>query len=176
MMARMPVWVRRSLVGVLGLAGFLVLVDLATTLLRIVAWRTRWRPGIDAVRWYNKKVENPMALKMGGKRITAIHHSGRKSGREYVTPVWAERSGQWFFIQLPYGTDVDWCRNVLTTGGSVLEHGGVHYDTVSPMIIPAAEAIPLLPTKMQKADRMLDVESYLRLDISLTQKPVKKTG
>lgn len=176
MMARMPVWVRRSLVGALGLAGFLVLVDLATTLLRIVAWRTRWRPGIDAVRWYNKKVENPMALKMGGKRITAIHHSGRKSGRDYVTPVWAERSGQWFFIQLPYGTEVDWCRNVLAAGCCALEHNGVRYDTVAPVIVPVAEAVPFLPPGLRRMQRLVGVEAYLRLDIGPAEKPARKAG
>lgn len=176
MIARLPVRTRRSLVGLLGLAGFLILVDLAATLFRMVVWRTRWRPGIDAVRWYNKRVENPIALKMGGQRITAIHHTGRKSGKEYVTPVWAERSGQWFFIQLPYGTDVDWCRNVLAGGCCALEHNGVRYDTVAPVIVPAAEVVPFLPPGLRRMQGLVGVESYLRLDISPTENPVEKAG
>jgi hypothetical protein len=71
--------------------------------------------------------------------MTAVHHKGRKSGREYVTPVWAERVGQSFYIQLPYGTDVDWCHNVLADDGCTLENDGVRYDAVAPAIVPAAE-------------------------------------
>jgi len=176
MMAGMPVWVRRSLVGLLGLAGFLVLVDLATTVLQVVAWRTRWRPAIIAIRQFNKKVRNPVMLTVASKEITAIHHTGRRSGREYVTPVWAERSGQSFFIHLPYGTDVDWCRNVLAGSGCALEHDGVRFDTFAPVIVTAAEAAPQLSTRLQKMDRLFGVESYLRLDISHAEKPTRKAG
>ena len=166
MKARMPVWVKTSLVGLLGFVGFLVLVVLATTVLQVVAWRTGWRPGLDAIRRFNKRFRNPVMLKVAGKRITAIHHTGRKSGRVYVTPVWAERSGQSFFVHLPYGTDVDWGRNVLAAGYCALEHDGVSYDTVAPVIVPAAEAMPLLPPGMQRMDRLFGVDSYLRLDMS----------
>ena len=30
-------------------------------------------------------------------------------------------------LQLPYGTDADWRRNVPAAGGCVLEHDGVRY-------------------------------------------------
>jgi hypothetical protein len=44
------------------------LFQLATTVLRLVVWRTRWQPGIDFFRRYNKIVENPMALRVAGGR------------------------------------------------------------------------------------------------------------
>lgn len=176
MISRLPVWVRRGLVGFLALAGLLVLLELAVSVLRFVVWRTRWQTGIDAIRWYNKKVENPATLKMGGRRTTAVHHKGRSSGREYVTPVWAERSGQWFFIQLPYGTNVDWCRSVLAGGYCALEHKGVRYDTVAPVIVPAAEAAPLLPAALRRMQRLVGVDSYLRLDIDSTERSAERAG
>jgi len=176
MMVRMSVWARRILVGLLRLVGFLILVDLAAKVLVVIVWRTRWRPGIDAIRRLNKKVQNPAMLKAAGKRITTVHHTGRKSGREYVTPVWAERSGQWFFIPLPYGTDVDWCRNVLAGGCCVLEREGVRYETATPVIVPAAEAVPLLPRGLRRRHRLVGVDSYLRLDISQAENPAKKAN
>jgi deazaflavin-dependent oxidoreductase (nitroreductase family) len=153
----------------------MVVVYLATSVLLVVVWRTRWRPGIDAIRRFNKKVR-PVTLKVAGKRITTVHHAGRKSGSEYVTPVWAERSGRSFFIQLPYGTDVDWCRNVLAGGGCALERNGVRYETAAPVIVPAAEAVPLLPPGLRRMHRLAGVESYLRLDIGRAEKPAKTAG
>lgn len=178
-MARMPVWLRRSLVVFLGLVGFLVVFRLAPTVLRLVVWRTRWQPGIDFFRRYNKIFENPKALRVAGRpgeRMTAVHHKGRKSEREYVTPVWAERVGQSFYIQLPYGTDVDWCHNVLADGGCTLENDGMRYDTFAPAIVPAAEAVPQLPPGLRRMQRLAAVESYLRLDATPAEKPATKAG
>ena len=93
-----------------------------------------------------------------------------------MTPVWAERSDQWFFIPLAYGTEVDWCRNVLSDGYCALERNGVRYETAAPVIVPAAEATPLLPPGLQRRHRLVGVDSYLRLDIIATENPAKKTG
>lgn len=95
-----------------------------------------------------------------------VHHTGRRSARAYATPVWGERCGQLFLIQLPYGTGVDWCRNVLAAGGCVLEHHGVRYDAVAPVIVPAAEAAPHLPPATRRMQRLAGAESYLRLDMN----------
>lgn len=147
------------------------------SVIRIAVWRSRWRPAIDALRRYNKKVGagtrvvpqgKPATSKKTGKRTTAVHHTGRRSGRRYVTPVWAERVGQSFLIQLPYGTDVDWCRNVLAGGGCAVEHDGARYDTIAPMIVPAAEARPHLPSATRRMQSLIGARSYLRLDINPT--------
>jgi deazaflavin-dependent oxidoreductase (nitroreductase family) len=172
----MAVWARRSLVWLLGLVGFVVLVDLATTVVQVVSRRTRWTPGLDAIRWFNKRVRNPATLKVAGSRVTAVHHTGRRSGKEYVTPVWAEQVGESFFIHLPYGTEVDWCRNVLAAGGCAVQQRRARVDTVSPLIVPATEALPVLPRKMRRMDRLFGVEWYLRLDISQAETPARKAG
>lgn len=113
-------------------------------------------------------------LGMGIHQVTAIHHTGRRSGTDYVTPVWAERIGQSFFIHLPYGTGMDWCRNILAAGGCAVEYDGTLYETAAAVIVPAAEAVPLLPAGMRRMDRLFGVESYLRLDITPAEKPVKQ--
>ena len=155
---------------------FLISVEVAAAVLVMVVWRTGWQPGIDFLRWFNKKVGNPAWLRIAGKRITKVHHTGRKSGTDYVTPVWAERSGHWLFIPLPYGTDVDWCRNVLADGHCTLERNRIRYKTAAPVIVPAAEATPLLPPGLRRRHRLVGVDSYLRLDIIATENPANKTG
>ncbi len=151
------------------MVGLVVVFKIATTVLRLIVWRTRWKPGIDLFRRYNKLIENPRTLNVAGRPgepMTAVHHKGRRSGREYVTPVWGERVGESFYIQLPYGTDVDWCHNVLANNGCTLENDGVHYDAVAPAIVPAAEAVPLLPPGLRRMQRLAKIESYLKLDTS----------
>lgn len=158
---------------VLKVFGGILLAYLIWPVIRIVVWRSHWQPALDVIRWFNKKT--PARWKRAGKRLTAVHHKGRKSGKEYVTPVWAEREGPSFYIQMPYGTNVDWCRNVLAAGGCTLERDGVRYDTIAPVIIPASEAVPQLPPGLRRMQRLADVESYLRLDIT-AEKPVFKAG
>jgi hypothetical protein len=165
--AGMHPWSRRSLTVLLALIGLAVLAQLVTAVLRVVIWRTHWQPGLRFFRRYSQIIDNPMTLRSAGRpgeRMTAVHHKGRRSGREYVTPVWAERVGQSFYIQLPYGTDVDWCRNVHANHGCTLEHDGVGYDAFAPAIVPAAEAVPLLSAGLRRMQRVAQVESYLRLD------------
>lgn len=165
MMNHIPIWAKRSLVGLLVVAGFYLLIDVVRSLLLVISVRTRWQPGLEFTHWYNKKIGNPIALRFQRKQVTVVHHTGRNSGKEYVTPVWAERVEDSFLIHLPYGTDVDWCRNVLKAGGCTIEHEGVSFDTTVPTIVPAAEALPIVPERMRKMDQLMAVESYLRLDI-----------
>lgn len=129
-----------------------------------VVFLSRWQPAIRALRRLNKVVR-PEVLREADERVTLVHHAGCRSGKEYVTPVWAERVGQSFLIGLPYGTDVDWCRNVLAGGGCALVYRGERYDTTAPVILAAAEAEAQLPTGSRWMHRLTRAESYLRLSI-----------
>jgi hypothetical protein len=84
--------------------------------LDVVLFRLQVRPVTDAVRAFNKHVTNSPMLKLAGRRhwyATVIRHTGRRSGQEYATPVWAQPTSDGFFIPLPYGEDVDGLKNVL---------------------------------------------------------------
>jgi len=68
-----------------------------------------------AVRRIRKGIINPAMLLLAGRRHwygAALHHIGRRSDRPYTTPVVAEPAADGFVIPLPYGTDVDWLRNI----------------------------------------------------------------
>jgi deazaflavin-dependent oxidoreductase (nitroreductase family) len=78
-----------------------------------------------------------------------IVHKGRKSGREFETPVLAKKSGQRLEIVLFYGEDTDWVRNVLAADGagvrragraSTLSHVRV-VDSTDPDVSPAVRRI-----------------------------------
>lgn len=54
-----------------------------------------------------------------------IRHTGRRSGKLYETPIMLRPVGDGFVIELTYGQDVDWHKNVLAAGGccTVVWHG-----------------------------------------------------
>lgn len=138
------------------------------SLVHIVVWRTRWQPGLDALRWYHKNVDSGRVLKTAGKRqqtVAVVHHTGRRSGREYLTPVWAHRVGESFFIGLPYGTDVDWLRNVRAADGCGIEHDGVLHHAVAPVVLPVEHA-PVELARTVRMLRLMGVRSLLRVDIT----------
>jgi deazaflavin-dependent oxidoreductase (nitroreductase family) len=74
-----------------------------------------------------------------------VKHIGRKSGRPYETPVIAHAVGDGFIIALPYGDDVDWCRNILAADGCTITRGGVEHRVDAPQILDPSRALPELP-------------------------------
>ena len=123
----------------------------------------------DAVRSFNKYFLNPAMLHLAGRKhwyAGVIRHSGRRSGRSYVTPVVADRVADGFIVPLPYGTAVDWLRNVRAAGAAILTVGGQTYDVVSPEIIDAAAALPQLSERRRRAFARFGIESYVKLSLA----------
>ena len=89
-------------------------------------------------------------------------------------PVLPQRTGQSFLIPLTYGTNVDWLRNVQASGGCAIDHDGVRYDTVATAIVPMTEAAPYLASRQLRVFGLLGVESFLRLDISHSERPAEQ--
>jgi hypothetical protein len=97
---------------------------------------------------FNKETLNPMTLKIAGGRsgvYATVKHVGRRSGRAYMTPVVAQPLGDGFVIPLPYDSSVDWCRNVLATGGCTLIWNEQEYILERPEIIQASHALKAFP-------------------------------
>ena len=61
-------------------------------------------------------------------RGTAI---GRKTHRQYSTPVLVFRHGRGFIIALTYGRQSQWVHNVLAEGGCQLETQGLRWAALS---------------------------------------------
>jgi len=87
-------------------------------------------PVTNAVRVFNKYVLNPAMLNLAGRKhwyAALIRHTGRRSGKHYATPVVADRFADGFILPLPYGTGVDWLRNVLAAGRATVRVGGENF-------------------------------------------------
>ena len=72
-----------------------------------------------------------------------ILHRGRRSGREYRTPLFAFRRDQTLVIALLYGQQSDWLRNLRHGGGHVIRAGRT-LTLAPPEIVNTSEARPLL--------------------------------
>lgn len=118
------------------------------------------------IRTSNKHLLNPLMLRLAGTRFwyaSVIRHTGRRSGRQFSTPVVADRVGSDVLIPLPYGTQVDWVRNVLTAGQATLVRKGETLRVGSPEIIDSTQALPLLPRGRRRTFERVEIGHFLRL-------------
>ncbi|NDU71250.1 nitroreductase family deazaflavin-dependent oxidoreductase [Actinomadura sp. DSM 109109] len=86
--------------------------------------------------------------------LAVIVHRGRRSGREYRTPVTAFRSGGRLIVGLPYGRDTDWVRNLLAEGRGGVERLGRARRLGRPRVLTAADAAGLPPAARLAARHM----------------------
>lgn len=121
------------------------------------------------IRTSNKVFLNPLMLRLAGQRYwyaSVVRHTGRRSGKQYSTPVVADRVGDHVIIPLPYGTQVDWVRNVLTAGEATVICRGETYSVVAPELIDSTEALPLLPHDRRRTFERVEIRHFLRARIA----------
>ncbi|KKC05588.1 nitroreductase [Mycobacterium nebraskense] len=124
------------------------------------------KPLLSAIRVSNRHLLNPLMLRLAGRKhwyASVIHHAGRRSGKQYATPVVADRTDGGFVIPLPYGTGVDWLQNVLAAGHATISSQGDSYDVAQPEVIDAAAAMPMLSADRRRTFSRLGIDHYLRV-------------
>jgi len=89
-----------------------------------------------AVARFNKRVNNPIQLSWAWllPPWAIVIHRGRKSGREYRTPVVAFRSGDHLLVNVLYGSESDWVRNLLAAHGGEVVRMGRTYRLLNPQL------------------------------------------
>jgi deazaflavin-dependent oxidoreductase (nitroreductase family) len=130
------------------------------------------KPLLNGFRTSNKYLLNPLIVRLAGRKhwyASAVRHTGRRSGKQYVTPIVVERVGDGFVIPLPYGTRVDWLQNVLAAGRATISSQGESYDVVQPKIIDAAAALPVLSTQRRRTFQRVGIEHYLKMEDAPTK-------
>jgi len=66
--------------------------------------------------------------------LGVVVHRGRRSGRQYQTPVNVFPAQDGYVIALPYGPDTDWVKNVLAAGACELRTRGHAVRLVGPRV------------------------------------------
>lgn len=153
-----------GLIGVI--VGAVVVVVAVIGGVFFVGMRRRSPVVLGAVRRFSRSVVNPRMLKTAGRRgayASLVLNRGRRTGREYRTPVVAVPADDGFVIALPYGTTSNWVRNVLASGSATLVSEGVTYEVDRPEIVPLAAMNHHFPEKEQRSHIRFRVESCMRL-------------
>jgi hypothetical protein len=85
-----------------------------------------------------KYLLNPVTRRLARSSVgpfAIVQHVGRRSGKRYETPIIVSPVQDGFVIELTYGPDVDWHKNVLAAGGCTLIWHGKAYaiDKLEPL-------------------------------------------
>jgi hypothetical protein len=145
--------------------GILLLIALVANVL--IKNRERF---LQPLRPFNKRWLNPQILKIAGRPkepYAALKHVGRVSRKAYITPVQAYPTQDGFVIPLPYGTQTDWCRNVLKAEQCLLAYQGKQYQMEQPELIDDIDAFPLLPPDWRWIFRCMGHKNFLQLTTSV---------
>jgi len=124
------------------------------------------KPVTAASRALNKCIGNPAMMRLAGRRYFfagVIRHKGRRSGREYATPIWAVPTTDGIVISLPFGEGADWLKNVLAAGRATIETRGETWAVAEPEVIDREAAWPLLPRRARLLFGLAGIERYLKL-------------
>jgi len=138
----------------------IILLIVAAYVLLIVAWRLRVRLVIDTLRHFNRGVFNPAMMHLAGHRhfyASVLHHKGRRSGKEYATPLGVAPIDGGFVIALAYGEDVDWLKNVLAEGGARIQIKGETYVVIEPEVRDISAVLGLLPVAWRVVMRFIRI-------------------
>ncbi len=117
---------------------------------------------------FNRRVANPvMGLGAGWlPPFAIIRHCGRKTGRDYATPVLAFSTDDGLVFGVLYGRSSDWVRNLLTAGRADVKRRGAVHEYQQPRLIGSDEGLRLVPAIVRGPFRLLGVRSFVRLTVS----------
>ncbi|MEV7092710.1 nitroreductase family deazaflavin-dependent oxidoreductase [Amycolatopsis sp. NPDC051045] len=91
-----------------------------------------------------------------------IVHTGRKSGKEYRTPLNVFRTDDGFVVALTYGPGTDWVKNVLAAESCTLITQRRKYRVHSPRLVHD-ESRKAMPVPVRQFLGLLDVHDFLLL-------------
>lgn len=119
------------------------------------------------------KILNPLIVKLAGRRhfrmAAQIHHTGRRSGRAYVTPAGARLYGEVIMIPLTFGNRSDWVRNVTAAGACSIRLDGRDYRAARPEFLSQDQARELVKSMFSPLERasfhLLGIRQFMRLHI-----------
>jgi deazaflavin-dependent oxidoreductase (nitroreductase family) len=126
--------------------------------------KIRSMPLPRSIAYANRRVTNRLlsglATRLPGFGV--VVHTGRRSRRQYRTPVNVFRRGDRFTIALTYGLNADWVRNVLAEGGCALETRGRTLHLSRPQLFHD-ESRHAVPPPVRLVLGLVNVSDFLRL-------------
>lgn len=96
---------------------------------------------------------NPLTLRIArgsSGPFALVRHVGRRSGKQYETPIIVQPIDKGFLFELTYGPEVDWYQNVMAAGGCTLRWHGKDYviNQIEPMDTETGLSLFPLPARL----------------------------
>jgi deazaflavin-dependent oxidoreductase (nitroreductase family) len=96
---------------------------------------------------------NPLTRKIAYSSFgpfAIVRHVGRRSGKQYETPIIVQPFEDGFVIELTYGPQVDWYKNVLAAGGCTIHRHRKDYviNKIEPLDTSVGRAAFPLPERL----------------------------
>ncbi|TMG08359.1 MAG: MFS transporter, partial [Chloroflexi bacterium] len=106
--------------------------------------------------------------------VGILRHRGRRSGREYATPIGMRPLGDGFVIPRTFSDNAAWYQNVKAAGEGRITYLGRHYRVVEPEVVDYATAKPAFPRYELAQFRLIGINEYMRMrvlpdDVNQTQ-------
>jgi deazaflavin-dependent oxidoreductase (nitroreductase family) len=133
-------------------------------------------PGLSrrVLRPLARRLNPVISTRAGRPGVTlfgVVHHRGRRSGREYATPLATRPIPDGFLVPLTFGTRADWCQNVLAAGACVIRWNGATYFVVAPEVVDDSAISQEVKTAFGLLERVFlrltGVRHFLRLRLRL---------
>jgi deazaflavin-dependent oxidoreductase (nitroreductase family) len=114
------------------------------------------------------RIVNPLVLRIAGRRympvLGIVHHTGRRTGRCYATPLGVRPAvGGGFVMPLTFGEAAGWYRNIRAAGWCVITYRGEDHTVASPVIADSATALPAFPRYERLALQLIGVRQFVWL-------------
>jgi deazaflavin-dependent oxidoreductase (nitroreductase family) len=108
------------------------------------------------------RVFNPAMRVVAGRvpGLGVVTHRGRRTGRQYRTPVLVLRKADRLVVALWYGVDAHWVRNLLAAGGGTIRTRGRDRRLVDPVVVED-RTLRELPLAIRLAARGVGVRHLL---------------
>lgn len=138
----------------------------------VLAFRTRSRVVLTAIRRFNRWFSNPRQMRTAGgpgAYAGVIDHVGRRSGRSYRTPIGIVRADENLVVLLPYGPGTDWVRNVMAAGTATVTHEGDVLDVRDPRLVDREDVAQHLTIADRRVARLFGMDRLLVLPVVATR-------
>jgi deazaflavin-dependent oxidoreductase (nitroreductase family) len=122
---------------------------------------------LHGLRAFTRRFVNPMTRRVAGwlPGFGLLLYRGRKTGRDYRTPMNVFRRGEEYVFALTYGSDVQWVKNIMAAGECQLVTRGRTLRLIGPRLFHDPQR-SLMPAFVRPFLGFMRVTEFLRMRIS----------